>query len=116
MAVKKAAAADNHSRVVREAMTKSAMVTAIAEETGLTKNSVSAVLGSLSNIIHGHLRKGGVGTFTFLNLIKIKVERIPATEARIGRNPFTGKVTVFDAIPAHAVVNLKPLKALEDMT
>ena len=115
-AVKKKVATQQRIHVVKESMTKSAMVSAIAEETGLTKKAVSTVFDSLTDLISGHIQKGGVGTCTVLGLLKINVERNPSTEMRMGRNPFTGKTMVFDAKPAHAVVKVQPLKALQDMT
>lgn len=100
---------------IKEAMTKAAMMSAIAEKTGLPKKDVVAVFDSLSDIINGHIKKGGVGTCTVPGLMKIKTVRKPATKARKGINPFTGEETVFKAKPARTVVKVLPLKALKDM-
>ncbi len=100
---------------IKEPMTKSAMMSAIAESTGLPKKDVAAVFESLSDIISGHVKKGGAGTCTVPGLMKIKTVRKPATKARKGINPFTGEETVFKAKPARTVVKVLPLKALKDM-
>lgn len=115
VATKKAAAPAKRISTVKEAMTKSAMMGTIAEDTGLTKKDVSAVFDSLSNIINGHIKKGGAGTCTVPGLMKIKTVRKPATKARKGTNPFTGEEMMFKAKPARTVVKVLPLKALKDM-
>ena len=115
VAAKKAAAPAKRISTVKEVMTKSAMMGAIADDTGLAKKDVSAVFDSLSNIINGHIKKGGAGTCTVPGLMKIKTVRKPATKARKGTNPFTGEEMMFKAKPARTVVKVLPLKALKDM-
>lgn len=115
VAAKKAAAPVKRISTVKEAMTKSAMMGAIADDTGLAKKDVSAVFDTLSNIINGHIKKGGAGTCTVPGLMKIKTVRKPATKARKGTNPFTGEEMMFKAKPARTVVKVLPLKALKDM-
>ena len=115
VAVKKKPATEQRIHVIKEAMTKSSMASAIAEETGLTRKNVTTVFDALTKIINGHLREGGVDTCTVLGLMRIEVKRVPATKRRVGVNPFTGRTITFDAVPAHAAVNIKPLKALQDM-
>jgi nucleoid DNA-binding protein len=115
VAAKKAAAPAKRISTIKEAMTKSAMMGAIADDTGLAKKDVSAVFDSLSNIINGHVKKGGAGTCTVPGLMKIKTVRKPATKARKGTNPFTGEEMMFKAKPARTVVKVLPLKALKDM-
>lgn len=100
---------------IREPMTKSAIVSSIAESTELTRKDVASVFDALSQIIHGHLKKGGVGVCTVPGLMKIKTVRKPATKARKGINPFTGEETVFKAKPARTIVKVTPLKAMKDM-
>jgi nucleoid DNA-binding protein len=102
-------------KTINAPMSKTQVMTAIAGDTGLTKSNVSAVLDSLGDVIHGHVRKGGAGTFTVPGLMKIKTVHKPATKAREGVNPFTGEPTVFKAKPARTVVKILPLKRLKDM-
>lgn len=100
---------------VKEPYTKSQLLSAIAEDTGLSKKEVSAVLESMAGIVEQHIKKRGPGTFTLPGLLKVKTQRKPATKARKGINPFTGEETIFKAKPARTVVKVQPLKALKDM-
>ncbi len=114
-AVTKKAAAPKRIKAIKEAMTKTAMMAAISEETGLSKKEVAAVFESLGGLIEGHVKKGGAGTCTVPGLMKIKTVRKPAQRARKGINPFTGEETMFKAKPARTVVKVLPLKKLKDM-
>lgn len=100
---------------IRDPLTKSQLLTTLSEETGLTRKDVAAVLDELGNVIHRHLKKRAVGTFTMPGLMKIKTQRKPAVRARKGVNPFTGEETMFKAKPARTVVKVQPLKGLKDM-
>ena len=96
-------------------MTKSEMVTAIAEKTELTKADVNGVLDELTALIAKSVGKRGPGSFTLPGLMKIEVKKKPATKARPGRNPFTGEEIMIKAKPATNVVRVRPLKGLKDM-
>ncbi len=99
---------------ITEAMTKSALLAAIAEDTGLAKKEVASVFESLNDKVQRHLKKKGVGTFTLPGVAKFTVRTKPATKARKGTNPFTGEEMMFKAKPASRVVKIRPLKALKD--
>lgn len=101
---------------IRVPYTKSQLLSAVAEETGLAKKDVAAVLDELASVIGRHLKKRGAGQFTLPGLLKVKTVRKPATRARKGTNPFTGEATVFKAKPARTIVKVQPLKGLKDMT
>lgn len=111
----KTAAPAKRIKAINAPMTKTQVTSTIAGDTGLTNKQVSAVLESLGDVIHGHVKKGGAGMFTVPGLMKIKTVRKPATKARKGVNPFTGEPTVFKAKPARTVVKVLPLKKLKDM-
>ena len=100
---------------VRQPMTKAQLLSAVAEETGLTRKQVADVMESLGGQIQRHIKKRGPGTFTLPSLLKIRTVRKPARRARKGINPFTGEETTFAAKPAHTVVKIQPLKGLKDM-
>jgi nucleoid DNA-binding protein len=102
---------------VKKAMTKTQILTEIADDTGLTKKEVSAVLESLNIIINRHVKKGSVGAFTLPGLLKIKTVKKPATKARKGvPNPFKpGELMDIKAKPASVRVKVLPLKKLKDM-
>ena len=100
---------------VKQPMTKAQLLSAIAEDTGLTRKQVTEVVDSLSGQILRHIKKRGPGTFTLPGLLKIRTVRKPARKARKGKNPFTGEEATFAAKPAHTVVKILPLKGLKDM-
>jgi nucleoid DNA-binding protein len=96
-------------------MTKSEIVSGIADATGLTKKDVNAVFEAMAAQIKKSLGRNGPGAYALPGLMKLIVQRKPATEARKGINPFTGEETVFKAKPARNVVKIRPLKNLKDM-
>ena len=95
--------------------TKSEVMGAIADETGLTKKEVGSVFEAMAGLIKKDLGRRGPGTFTVPGLMKIRLKRKPATKARKGVNPFTGEEMMFKAKPARNVVKVLALKALKDM-
>ena len=114
-AKKKAAAPAKRIKTIKEPMTKSQMFMAIAEETELTKKQVAAVIDSLSDIIEGHVKKGGAGAVNVAGLMKIKTVVKPATKARKGINPFTGEEMMFKAKPKSKKIKVLPLSKLKGM-
>ncbi len=96
-------------------MTKSEIVSGIAETTGLTKKDVNSVFEAMAAQIKKSLGRNGSGAYTVPGLMKLVVQRKPATKARKGINPFTKEETVFKAKPARNVVKIRPLKNLKDM-
>jgi len=99
----------------KKPMTKSQILSELADSTGLTKRDVTNVFSELSGLIAKNLGRRGPGVFTVPGLMKIRVVRKPATKARKGINPFTGEETMFKAKPARNVVKVGALKALKDM-
>lgn len=98
-----------------KARTKSDVQATIAEHVGISKKEVAAVFETMGQMIAADLKKGNAGTFNVPGLMKVTVQRKPATKARKGINPFTKEPTVFKAKPARNVVKVRPLKALKDM-
>ena len=96
-------------------MSKTEVVSGIAEETGLTKKQVSSVFEAMAGQIKKSLGSRGPGAYTVPGLMKLTVVRKPATKARKGINPFTGEETMFKAKPARNVIKIRPLKNLKDM-
>jgi nucleoid DNA-binding protein len=99
----------------KKAPSKSEILTAIAENTELSRKQVSAVFEALAKQVGYAVGKKGPGVFAVPGLVKIKVVHKPATKARKGINPFTKQETVFKAKPARNVIKVRPLKALKDM-
>lgn len=108
MAKKKAAAS-------AKPMSKTEILTALSDSTGLSKKEVSSVFDELGVLLGKNLGKRGPGVFNLPGLMKVKVIRKPATKARKGINPFTKEEQMFKAKPARNVVKILPLKGLKDM-
>lgn len=100
---------------IRTPLTKPQLLTTLAENTGVSKQDIAAVLDELSVLIHRHVKHRGAGQFTLPGLLKISAVKKPATKARKGRNPFTGEEMMFKAKPARMVVKVQPLKGLKSM-
>lgn len=99
----------------KDKFTKTQILDSIAENTGLNRKQVGAVVDGLSEVIEAHVKKGAVGEFVLPGLLKISTVRKPATKARKGINPFTKEEVMFKAKPASTVVKVRPLKKLKDM-
>jgi nucleoid DNA-binding protein len=97
----------------KKALTKSELLTELAERTELTRKQVGALFSALDEVIDKNLR--GAGVFTLPGLLKLKVVKKPATKARKGTNPFTGEEMTFKAKPAMRKVKALPLKKLKEM-
>jgi len=100
---------------ISEPMTKTQILTHIAEVTELSKKDVTAVLDELNVLINRHVKKKSAGEFKFPGMMKIKVTKKPAVKARKGTNPFTGEEMMFKSKPARNVIKITALKALKDM-
>jgi nucleoid DNA-binding protein len=94
-------------------LTKVELANELAEETGLTRIQITAVLNELPQVIQRQL--SGVGMFNLPGLLKIRKVRKPARAEREGVNPFTGEQITFKAKPAYNGVKVTPLKALKEM-
>ena len=97
------------------ARSKSEVISLISEHVGITKKEVQHVFDSMGQIIKKDLSRQGPGEFKVPGMMKITVQRKPATKARKGINPFTGEETMFKAKPARNVVKVRPLKGLKEL-
>jgi len=111
---KKAPAAAPKVKAISEKLTKTQIVGALADNTGLTKKQVSAVMDAMNTLIEGSIKKRGTGEFTIPGMMKITTVRKPAVKARKGINPFTGEETMFKAKPATTAVKIRPLKKMKE--
>ncbi len=97
-------------------MTKAAIYQALANETELTRKKVGELFEAMTKIIKKELSKKGPGEFTIPGLLKLRVQRKPATKARKAPNPFKpGEEITIKAKPARNVVRARALKALNDL-
>ncbi|HHW4681209.1 MAG TPA: HU family DNA-binding protein [Xylella taiwanensis] len=115
-AVKKQAAKPATIKPIKETLSKSALVTHLAESTALAPKDVRTLLGALESTIHASLNKKGVGSFTLPGLLKISTVNVPAKPKRKGINPFTKEEQWFAAKPASVKIKTRPLKKLKDAT
>ena len=112
-AAPKAAAAPASEKKAK-AISKGEVFSLIAESTKLSKQDVAAVFGALNEVVVKELGKKGPGLFVIPGLLKLQVQRKPATKAKQGTNPFTKEPMTIKAKPARNVVRARPLKALKD--
>ena len=94
---------------------KTAVYTRLAETTGLGRKDIAAVFAALGELIGRELGKKGPGQFVLPGLVKLKVVRKPATKARPGRNPHTGRTDDDQGAAGTNVVRAVPMKALKEM-
>ena len=111
MAKKKAAASVKSAK----AMTKSQILSYIAEENDLTRAQAAGAIESLEKLLKRELGRRGPGLFNLAGLLKIRVATKPATKARKGINPFTGEPMTIKAKPARKTVRVTALKKLKEM-
>ena len=113
-ATKKAAVKPAAPKAIKETLTKSGLVSHLAEASGVAAKDVRAVLASLDDTIAGSMSKRGVGSFTLPGMLKITATKVAAKPRRKGINPFTKEEQVFAAKPASVKVKVRPLKKLKD--
>jgi nucleoid DNA-binding protein len=93
-------------------MTKSELVSQIAERSELKKSEVKDVIEALAAVGYKELKKNG--SFLVPGFAKFVVIKKPATKERKGINPFTKEPTVFKAKPARKIIRARPVKAAKD--
>tara|TARA_R110002126_G_C10288574_1_gene485799 strand:+ start:199 stop:672 length:474 start_codon:yes stop_codon:yes gene_type:complete len=116
-AAPKAVAAKKPTRIVAakdKPRTKSEVLGLISDHVGITKKEAAAVFDVMGEMIEKDLKKNACGAFNVPGMMKVSVQRKPATKARKGVNPFTKEEMVFKAKPARNVVKVRPLKGLKD--
>jgi DNA-binding protein HU-beta len=97
-------------------LTKTQVITALSEETELSKKDVARVFEALSALIAKQLvGRGGPGEVIIPGLLKLKAVKKPATKEREGINPFTKEPITIAAKPASKKVKAIALKALKEM-
>ena len=93
-------------------MSKSELVEAVAEKSGLTKQQANAALEGLDQVITQQL--SSTGEIMIPGLLKLNVVTKPAVPEHDGINPFTKQPTTFKAKPARKVVKARIMKGLKD--
>jgi nucleoid DNA-binding protein len=101
-------------RPVKEVLTKSALITMIAEQNELTRKQASSVLGTIESAMLGSVHPKGAGQFIFPGLMKVTLRKVPARKAgTLIRNPATGEMVPAAAKPASVRVKIRALSKLK---
>lgn len=101
-------------KVIKQRLTKSAILGQIAEQNGITRVQASGVLGSLEGLMLGSVHPNGVGEFMLPGLLKITLRKVPARKAgTLIRNPATGEMMKAAAKPASVRVKVRALAKLK---
>jgi DNA-binding protein HU-beta len=91
---------------VAKKMTKSQMLSALSEKTGMTKKDVASLMDALASMAYTEVKKNGEFVVPgFGKMVKAK------RKARMGVNPATGEKI---KIPAKTVVKFRLAKAAKD--
>jgi nucleoid DNA-binding protein len=93
-------------------MSKTEFIQELANQSGLDKKQVSAVLDALTSVVYRELQADH--EVTIPGLVKLTSVKKPAVPEHEGINPFTKEKTMFKAKPARTVIKPRPLKALKD--
>ena len=93
-------------------MSKTEFIQAVADESGLDRKQVNAVLDGLTGVIYKELK--AENEVVIPGLVKLTTVKKPAVPEHEGINPFTKEKTMFKAKPARTVIKPRPLKALKD--
>ena len=97
-----------------QVLSKSGLISHIANHSGVDSKSVRAVMETLEQTISAAVNKKGAGTFTMPGLFKITSIAVAAKPKRKGIDPFTKEERWFAAKPATVKVKIRPLKKLKD--
>jgi len=113
-AAKKAPTKPASIKPVRNVLTKSALISILAEENGITRKQASGVFATLEGVMLGSVHPKGAGQFILPGLMKITLRKVPARKAgTLVRNPGTGEMVPAAAKPASVRVKVRPLKKLK---
>jgi nucleoid DNA-binding protein len=96
-------------------LTKSQVVSQLAELTELDNKSINRVFDGLTEIIKKQLGSRGPGEFVIPGLLKLKAVKKAATKDRPGINPFTKEPIIIKAKPASKKIRASALKVLKDL-
>ena len=96
-----------------KAMTKTQVLSNLAESTGLSKGQIEDVLGAIGTLIGSELNAGN--PFNVPGLMKVTTRVKAAVPAGPRTNPFTGETKMGEAKPAQTIVKGRPLKGLKDL-
>jgi nucleoid DNA-binding protein len=101
-------------RPVKQRLTKSAILSSIAEGSNLSRKQVSDVLSELEGLMMGSVHPNGAGEFMYPGMFKVVLRKVPARKAgTLIRNPATGEMMKASAKPASVRVKVRALAKLK---
>jgi nucleoid DNA-binding protein len=101
-------------KAVKGKLTKSAILSTIAEKTELSRKQVAEVISELEGLMLGSVHPNGHGEFMFPGLFKVYLRKVPARKAgTMIRNPATGEMMKASAKPASVRVKIRALAKLK---
>jgi nucleoid DNA-binding protein len=103
------------SEMAAKRLTKSQVVSELADITELDKKSINKVFDGLTEIIKKQLGSRGPGEFVIPGLLKLRAVKKAATKDRPGINPFTKQPIIIKGKPASKKIRASALKALKDL-
>ena len=99
---------------VKSALSKSGLISTLAEENGITRKQAAGVFSTLEGIMLGSVHPKGNGEFVLPSLTKSTLRKAPARKAgTLIRNPATGEMMKAAAKPASVRVKVRALKKLK---
>ena len=99
---------------IRQTMTKSALVTMIAEQSNISRKQANDVMNTLEGVMMGSVHRNGSGQFILPGIMKVTLRKVPARKAgTLIRNPATGEMMKAAAKPASVRVKIRPLSKLK---
>jgi len=101
-------------RPQKEKLTKSALLSLIAEKNELTRKQVADVLSTLEEVMYASVHPNGFGEFILPGILKIYTRKVAARPAgTMIRNPATGEMMKAAAKPASVRVKVRALSKLK---
>ena len=114
MAKKSTARPETSVRVIKQTLTKSALINLIAEQNDIPRKTAIGVFNTLESVILDSVHRRGIGEFTLPGLLKITLRKVPARKAgTLIRNPATGEMIKGAAKPASVRVKIRALSKLK---
>jgi len=98
----------------RKAMTNEEIIDRLAGATGLSRTQVGGLLTELASLVKKSLDQGP-DEFTLPGLLKLRIVRRAAGEARTQCDPATKRETAFAGKPARHVLQVVPSRELRDI-
>jgi nucleoid DNA-binding protein len=101
-------------RPVKETLTKSAIISLIAEQNEVSRKTATGMFETLQSVMLGSIHPKGSGEFTLPGLLKVTLRKVPARkEGTLIRNPATGEMVKAAAKPASVRVKVRALSKMK---